>query len=477
MKNEIKEINFEESDSFLVNESSKSKTNIIELILSDYGYGRNTWKMFFIVFFHLLTESIHVTYFGNLIIPVKNYYNLNDSEISFHSSTIFIALALGSFSIGYTSKCFKRSNIIIFGQMMIVIMHLLIGLVGNIVFFSIMRFIIGFILGMTTPIILNIMTEYLPISNRGLFMIFMPGFKIGQLVMPLLMLWLMPNMETANYPNLVLVSSGFSFLSFILSLLLLRDSPRNLILTNNIDEGISILEELNRKPLKKEEKELIIHQVVSGINNNIKSSFKDLFNDEYYKSTILLSLIHFINLLICFGTFLVYSLTIKELDAVEMTNNEIKKKQIYVNLINLSSNFFGGLLCDNSYLGRIKGLILCSVLGIISIIFGIIYSDYFVIIFGIFINIIGVIPNITSTYVSELYPTKIRDLALGYIFSCGRIGAFLSQVIFVYLNNAGIWVPYYVSIGLIVTNIILLILLPIETYKRSLDLGIKEEIK
>jgi len=68
-----------------------------------------------------------------------------------------------------------------------------------------------------------------------------------------------------------------------------------------------------------------------------------------------------------------------------------------------------------------------------------------------------------------VYPTKIRDQAVGFLFFCTRIGGFSSQILYLYLNGIGIWYPYYFTIGFIIANFVLIYLLPFETYGQPLD--------
>ena len=124
------------------------------------------------------------------------------------------------FLFSHVSKIFKRYYVIIISQLIIAIIHFLTGLTGNIILFSIMRLIIGYLLGIIVPVGLNILTEYLPIFNRAYVMVLVwIGFGIGRCLLPLLMLWMMPNMEIANYPYTIMVSSSFSFISYLCKVL------------------------------------------------------------------------------------------------------------------------------------------------------------------------------------------------------------------------------------------------------------------
>ena len=77
--------------------------------------------------------------------------------------------------------------------------------------------------------------------------------------------------------------------------------------------------------------------------------------------------------------------------------------------------------------------------------------------------------TIVNSYTSEVYPTVIRDKALGIMFAGARMGGFLSQIIFLELNAINMYLPYYFSIGCNFICIFLVAFLPYETYNQPLD--------
>jgi MFS family permease len=93
----------------------------------------------------------------------------------------------------------------------------------------------------------------------------------------------------------------------------------------------------------------------------------------------------------------------------------------------------------------------------------------FAIYFGLFQGFVGISFSINTTYTCEVYPTKIRDQAVGFLFFCTRVGGFLSQIAYLYMQQLGLWCPYYFTFGFILFNILLIYLLPYETYGQPLD--------
>jgi hypothetical protein len=76
---------------------------------------------------------------------------------------------------------------------------------------------------------------------------------------------------------------------------------------------------------------------------------------------------------------------------------------------------------------------------------------------------------IIDVYSCEVYPTKIRDMAVGFFFSCCRLGSFIANILFVAFYRIGTFAPYYFVIFLCVILIYGIYILPFETFGVALD--------
>ena len=77
--------------------------------------------------------------------------------------------------------------------------------------------------------------------------------------------------------------------------------------------------------------------------------------------------------------------------------------------------------------------------------------------------------NIIGTYTCEIYPTKIRDMANGFLFFNARLCGVISQFIGVRLDYLGLFFPYYIIGISAISGGILVYSLPYETMGKSLD--------
>ena len=98
-------------------------------------------------------------------------------------------------------------------------------------------------------------------------------------------------------------------------------------------------------------------------------------------------------------------------------------------------------------------------------------------IYLIFFMFFTCITNMVNVYVSEIYPTKTRDLALGVIQAVGYFGSCISQFIFVYLNDWNFYICPIVFMVLCFVNSVLSMCLKVDTVGRPLDGAVIEEKK
>ena len=75
-----------------------------------------------------------------------------------------------------------------------------------------------------------------------------------------------------------------------------------------------------------------------------------------------------------------------------------------------------------------------------------------------------------NVYVSEVYPTKIRDWALGMIQGSGYLGSFIAQYLFVYLNDLNVYYCPILFFVICTLNGICCTMLKVEPMGKPLDI-------
>jgi hypothetical protein len=243
-----------------------------------------------------------------------------------------------------------------------------------------------------------------------------------------------------------------------------------LILYDENEKAFVILEELKGKTLTEREKEKVLDEVKQGANSHLKVGFKEIFyGKNMLLTSILLMFIWMIGAIVFYGPILIGTLTLKELNIQQKKDSNIIVSQMFVNIIGFIGFLAAGPMSEIPALGRNKttiiGVIVASIFNVLTIMF----SEYYEIFFALFLTFLGIANNVNSSYSCEVYPTKIRDFAMGFLFFVTRIGGFISQILYVWLHNTSLWAPYHATIAFLIIYCAMVFFLPIETYYRPLD--------
>eukprot|EP00340_Litonotus_pictus_P011156 CAMPEP_0170536406 /NCGR_PEP_ID=MMETSP0209-20121228/102132_1 /TAXON_ID=665100 ORGANISM="Litonotus pictus, Strain P1" /NCGR_SAMPLE_ID=MMETSP0209 /ASSEMBLY_ACC=CAM_ASM_000301 /LENGTH=449 /DNA_ID=CAMNT_0010837769 /DNA_START=555 /DNA_END=1905 /DNA_ORIENTATION=+ len=212
------------------------------------------------------------------------------------------------------------------------------------------------------------------------------------------------------------------------------------------------------------------------------SKFSKLFSDDYLKITIISSILWLINAMIFYGPSLILTVTIEklsriynlreqatELDIAKSANADVVNSLYYYALAAGISLSFSSCLAEVKFFGRRGSMICAYALGAVSGTFMIIFPNKFIIFFLVmsFFTTIGY--NIMGSYTSELFSTDVRDTAMGFFFFTNRIGAVVSQFLFLQLFKINISIPYIILCLLSLIGSICSCLFPYDTLGKSLD--------
>jgi MFS family permease len=347
---------------------------------------------------------------------------------------------------------------------------------SNYIMFTICRFLIGTLLGIVIPMLFGILTEYLPIKYRAFVLVSVwTGFGLGEIYTLIMMLIFTPNYEISGVPS-VLFSCSIPFALIALSLFLFLDeSPRMLILEKRETEGLRLLELMTKKELTNQEKDQIVGEIKGGINKELQASLKYLFHHDFFKISIILIIIWAFNSFILYGGKFTLQQTLTRISSAKSVNNKPKDviiEQIIIQFIILPGNFISPIFSEIKFLGRIYSTALFYLLASFFQFMACVFKNHFSIWYGFSNLCSGSAFNISSAYTSEVYPTLIRDIALGFFYFCTRVAGFSSQFVSVSLENVMFLLQYYTIIMICLLGAIIVSLLPVETYGSPIDMPI-----
>jgi fucose permease len=315
---------------------------------------------------------------------------------------------------------------------------------------------------------LNLMTEFLPTKNRSLIIMINQGFyNIGNLFTIILdnsMLNLNEfNSKNWKYINFITIIPGV--ISLIIICLYGSESPLYLLNKNNKERGFIVIEFMSGKILSDNEKIRIMESIQRNKNYKLKSQYSELFTTDYRFLTITTLLICSICYLNLIGiTYLIPKTLIDYKDKIY--NISYNTQILIYGIIQIPNGIIGGLMTESTLFGRKKTILVSGFGCVIFYILSIILIKYIAIFTGMIMLFNSICYGCSFMYVTEIFPTNLRDLAQSFIqmfsFFLGSWSPFLVGI----LNH------YFCYCALGITNIVIMflaILLPVDTLLRPLD--------
>lgn len=570
----------------------------IEDAMENIGYGYYQIKAIILTIIVISIEGIHLTLMSSMVLPLVGFFGTTAFGIEVTAGIIFIGVGLGSLSMGYLTNKLNRKFAACFSIILILIFQFFTLITNNIFIFTICRFFLGYGIGVVVPLVLNVLCEYLPKNGRSYTLSAVwSSFAIGQALVAIFMLNLMPKFEINQVKNIFNMLWIYCFVFSLIFCLLFSDSPRNLIINNKDEEALVILkymfkkinipfnnelqnsllryfkknkktnskskdcnssnkqklniknnnnnanneirietdnltfkngsdknksnfikqdnnsnkEEIsfkkendvikssdrketstqiiseNKEEHKLEDKQLTDNSLIivkenyepsdigtnklsSSISSSKGKSLKEsIFKKSILKTSIILIFLWLINSILLYGPMLIYSPTMKRLHIANDEN--IILSIIVLASFTFASSFFIPLLTLIKEVGLKKLIIAGYIGGIIFALINLLNIERIYIWILVYSYFLGGSFNLCVTYTTCVYPTKVRDSALGFFYFCTRIGGFSSQFLFLWLFTINIMYPYYLLLILNVICLIFSFFLTIEPSNDALDIS------
>lgn len=171
--------------------------------------------------------------------------------------------------------------------------------------------------------------------------------------------------------------------------------------------------------------------------------------------------------MISYGPFLIFGPTLQKLKIV--SDADIIYSMLILCALSLVVLLLFPLLSETELFGLKRLTIIMYICSLITavLILAIPSAIYWLMIINGLFNSVAF--NVSTTYSCSLYPTKIRDTALGFLYACTRAGGFISQFLFLGLFNLNWIVPYYLLAVLIAVALVSAFLLKQEPSFEVID--------
>ena len=459
----------------------KSKFTLLDKIINDYGYGWEVNKIIFSAFLCFILNGYLTTSYCSFMLGFKKKFDLTNNQISFIGMGFCLSKFVTNFSIGFLTNLVGRMFILKFSLIFTFIFNLSISLYCEYKVIVFVEFINGFFAGIFEITSFNVACEFIPVRFRGwILLTIWNGYNVGVLFPNLIMFKTMPEHDPSGLPKTLYLCALVILLCTIFGCVFYTDSPRNYIINGKYEEALNILKKMKKddtyftEEIKKEIYDSVPPKTISDFS---LYNYKEVFEHGMFTTGVLLLFICFNGTMINDGFQLVLNLILEKVKQSDKSahTRTILMENIIINSIALPSNLIVGAFTEFKILGRkytqsvgffIMGLVMIPV----------IMNPNYASTFFIFFMFFTCITNMVNVYVSEVYPTKVRDWALGMIQGSGYLGSFIAQYLFVYLNDLNV---YYCPIWFFVTctlNAICCSMLTVEPMGKPLDIYTEKNV-
>ncbi|XP_077993582.1 synaptic vesicle glycoprotein 2B-like [Glandiceps talaboti] len=442
------------------------------------------------------SDAVEVLCVSFLMPPARKEMNLSGTELGYLSASIFVGMMFGSYIWGALADIKGRRAVLVYSLLMNGLFGLISSFMQGFGWFLFMRFMSGFGVGGSLPVIFAYFCEFQPKDRRG------------AMLTAISMFWILGNIMTAGIAWIVIpmklgyVSSHFTYDSWRIFValctipsftsafvfVLLPESPKFLLENGKETEALNVLRRMficNNRSKKKSDypvKELQSssysrrHQN-DGVREQWFTKFKgssytmfhstfQLFMPPHVRPTLCLIVIYFTLSFGYYGLWLWFPELFAKVEVTggsacsELpanytpsnstgTDSQVYKDSFITAVANFPGNLFAILTIDR--LGRkilLSGSLVVSGASVFFIWFlntraevlamSCVFGGISVISWAA-LNVIGV----------ECYPTNLRSTAMGVQLVVNRIGAIIGNVVF------GAFIEYHCAIPILSVAILM----------------------
>lgn len=442
---------------------------LLDKIMDQYGYRFQIIKVIVGSILLSYLSSYMIYHVSCFLLVVKKEFNLADDMLTILACVGFFFKALGCMLTGPTTNIVSRRSLLLFNVLILIALNFMLTFVWKLWAYFIFLIIGCYIAGNIDPLNLDVLCESLPIKFRGFFLcLSYTGFPLNICIQYFLISSFSQQNET-DIITLLHINSLIIIVIFILMIIFFKDSIRHELIRENYDSAYKLLNNMSESPLTQEEKEIIKYQSIKGNNSISEASIKEIFSPYYLSTTLLFICLNFSFNSMTDGISFVLNLILS--DNIPKSNEEIiswEGMKLY--LWGLLAYAFCGILTEIPFIKRKLGLFITSAMILsFSILFYFNPYNYFW-----WLNFLLIACNASTSlsisFVSESYPTKIRDTSQGFMNSVANFGSLVGQLIFMSLYNIS-----KTNTTLIYTLVIsfvcmfLIFLVKKETHRKPLD--------
>jgi len=459
------------------NKNIKTNLSLLDKILVEYGYRYQIIKVIIGSILLSFLSSYMIYHVSCFLLVIKKEFELNDEMLTLLACIGFFFKSMGCLLTGYQTNVISRRSLLLIDILILLVLNIGLTLIWNIWAYFVFLILGCFIAGNIDPINIDVLCESLPIKFRGFFLCFSyTGFPLN-IFLQYFLINFFSEADNTQIKNILHLNSLVILLIFILMLVFFKDSIRHQLIKEKYETAFEMLNKLIKNPLSNEEKELIKIQCKNGNKEIQNASIKEIFSPLYLATTLLFICLNFSYNSMTDGMSFVLNLILSDF-IQNFDEKKISHEGMKLYLVGLFAYAVCGILTEIPFIKRKFGLFITSAMILnFSVLFFLNAENYFWWL-AFLLFFCNASTSLSISFVSESYPTKIRDVSQGFMNSVANIGSLAGQLIFMnlyHISKANTTLIYTMINSFIC--IFLILLIKKEMYSKPLDFCDGFEIK
>ena len=374
--------------------------------------------------FIIIFSGYELSVFGAIVPVVIREWKISPTEIGFIGSSAMFGMMFGAIVLSSLADKFGVKKLLIVSIFIFNFFIVMATFTESGLMFGLCRFMAGVGSGGATPIVISLLTEYSPKTNKAkMVAVAICGNQVGGMLAPFVAIHIMP--EYGWQP--VLWLSVLPLILIPLFIKLIPESARFLAKTQQSEKLNSILVRIDNDYEKKlAATEQVLIKSDDGNKPAEKVSYLNLFSKKYFVGTVFITLIYICGLL--------------TINGVNIWLPQVMNQNGYA----LGSSLTFSIVLN---LGTLIGTILWAVtvdkVGF-KVLMPLIYIAGSVslfcmgvkvnlIIMYLFVGLIGMFAfaahSLMNSFASQYYPGEIRTTGVGLANATGRVGGMLGPIV------------------------------------------------
>ena len=443
--------------------------------LNRLGYGPYQKRLLFFLIILFLADGCELIIISIVLPSMTKEWALSSFQRSLVASIVFLGILIGSFISPLLADKFGRKNLMLLGSFSIAFFGLTSAYATIFSLFLSLRFLVGFGIGIITPVATSLTIESIPTYYRSFYLNNLwICFPVGHIFISVIGMLIMPNLEVEKWQTLVAWAAIPAILGFIF-MFFIYESPRFLITNNKIEEGFAIFNKMGAErniQLTEEEKEGILQDMKEAGHDDYSLSYVEIFKEPFTQITIM-------TWLLWYGVALVYYGALFTFPQILMSNAKDNKTQsgvsvfkdiIITSLIYSPFSLVSGYISELKFFGRKYSMAFGFGAGAIFAILAYSFPANLPLFNGFMEFGVSMSYIILPVYGAEVYPTKIRTLGIGSGYTVTRLGGitapYICEFFFAYFN---MYTSYILFFLVAAACSFICHKLPYETHQTTLD--------